>query len=227
VRRFKWFIAAAVVIVAAGVAGGAYYIFGGSSPPPPKLPTASSLASGPTATSPAGTWRVVAAQNTYVGYRVQELFAGETIHKDAVGRTPGVTGTMTCSDQQVQAVEIAANLTALKSDRGPRDTYLHTHALQTDTIPNATFALTTPNALPSAPRLGAELPVPISGKLTVHNVTRDISTTLTARWDGATIDVIGTVPIKFADYGIEKPKTAVVETEDHGTLELSLHFTRA
>jgi polyisoprenoid-binding protein YceI len=226
VRKLRWVIGAVVVIVAAGVAAGAFYIFGGSSPPPPKLPTASSVASSQTAGSPAGTWRVVAAPSTYVGYRVQELFAGETIHKDAVGRTGGVTGTMTCSDQQVQAVQITANLAGLRSDRGPRDTYLHTHALETDTIPNATFTLSAPNPLPTTPKVGTELQVPVTGKLTVHNVTRDITVTLTARWDGPTVDVVGTVPIKFADYGIEKPKTAVVETEDHGSLELSLHFAR-
>jgi polyisoprenoid-binding protein YceI len=212
VRKLRWVIGAVVVIVAAGVAAGAFYIFGGSSPPPPKLPTASSVASSQTAGSPAGTWRVVPAPSTYVGYRVQELFAGETIHKDAVGRTGGV--------------QITANLAGLRSDRGPRDTYLHTHALETDTIPNATFALSAPNPLPTTPKVGTELQVPVTGTLTVHNVTRDITVTLTARWDGPTVDVVGTVPIKFADYGIEKPKTAVVETEDHGSLELSLHFAR-
>jgi polyisoprenoid-binding protein YceI len=227
VRRLKWFIGAIVLIVAAGVAAGAYYIFGGSSPPPPKLPTASSAVSNQTAGSPAGTWKVVPAQTTYVGYRVQELFAGETIHKTAVGRTGGVTGTMTCSDQQVQAVQITANLTGLRSGRGPRDTYLHTHALQTDTIPNSTFVLSAPNPLREPPKVGKEMQVPVIGKLTLHNVTRDITVTLTARWDGPTIDVIGTAPVVFADYGIEKPKTDVVETEDHGTLELSLHLTRA
>lgn len=216
-----------MVVVAAGVAAGAYYIFGSSAPPPPKLPTASSTASNQTAGTPAGTWRIVAGPNTYVGYRVQELFAGETVHKTAVGRTTGVTGTMTCSDQQVQSAQVTANLAGLKSDRGPRDTYLHTHALETDRIPNATFELAGPNPLPVAPKVGAEMQVPVTGKLTLHNVTRDISVTLTARWNGSTVDVIGTVPIVFADYGIEKPKTAVVETEDHGTLELSLHFTRA
>lgn len=215
------------MIVAGGVAAGAYYIFGSSAPPPPKLPTASSVASNQTAGTPAGTWRVVAGANTYVGYRVQELFAGETIHKTAVGRTPGVSGTMTCSDQQVQSAQITANLAGLKSDRGPRDTYLHSHALETDTIPNATFQLSAPTPLLAAPKAGVAMQVAVTGQLTLHNVTRDISTTLTARWDGPTVDVIGSVPIVFADYGIQKPKTAVVETDDHGTLELSLHFARA
>jgi polyisoprenoid-binding protein YceI len=227
VRRLKWIIAAVVLIVAGGVAAGAYYVLGSNAPPPPKLPSRSTVAANQSPGTPAGTWRVVSAPNTYVGYRVQELFAGETIHKTAVGRTSDVTGTMACSEQQVQSVDITANLTGLKSDRGPRDTYLHTHGLETDRIPNATFTLNGPNPLAAPPRLGAEMQVPISGKLTIHNVTRDITVTLTARWDGPTVDVVGTVPIKFADYGIEKPKTAVVETDDHGTLELSLHFARA
>ncbi|MBV8950816.1 MAG: YceI family protein, partial [Actinobacteria bacterium] len=147
-RRLRWLIAAVVVIVAGGVAAGAYYVFGGSAPPPPTLPSRTSAAANQISTTPAGTWRIAPAANTFVGYRVQELFAGETIHKTAVGRTSSVTGTMTCNDQQVQAVAITANLQDLKSDRAPRDTYLHTHALETDNIPNATFTLSAPDALP-------------------------------------------------------------------------------
>ena len=45
--------------------------------------------------------------------------------------------------------------------------------------------------------------------------------------DGTAV-VVGSLPILFADYGIEKPDVAgFVTTEDNGVLELSLLLSRA
>ena len=55
----------------------------------------------------------------FVGYRVQELFGGETLKATAVGRTPAVEGTMTVSGTWVTPVEITADMTQLKSDKAP------------------------------------------------------------------------------------------------------------
>jgi hypothetical protein len=102
-----------------------------------------------------------------------ELFAGETIHKTAVGRTPAVSGTVTLTPTAVESARVTADLGQLKSDRGPRDSYLHTHALETDTIPNATFVLAAPTPFPSRPAAGAPMQIPVTGRLTLHGVTRE------------------------------------------------------
>ena len=136
-RRRRGFIIGGVVVLVvllAGVGAIAWYALGDDAPPPPKLadaPGADPAGAG----SPDGTW-TLGAKPGYVGYRVEELFAGETLRKDAVGRTTDVTGTLVFANGQLQSVDITANADALKSDRAPRDSFLRSNALETDKLPD-------------------------------------------------------------------------------------------
>ena len=71
---------------------------------------------------------------------------------------------------------------------------------------------------------GVKTEVTLDGDLTLHGVTTALSIPVTARWNGATIDVIGTAPIVLADYGIATPQTPVVSVQGTGSLELQLVF---
>ena len=217
-------IGGAVVLVLVLAVGGfaAWYFLADDSPPPPKLEDA---ASAPSGGSPEGNWNVTAGG--FVGYRVEEKFGGETLSKTAVGRTSDVTGTMTIAGDKVESATVNANLKNLKSDRAPRDTYLHGNALETDTFPTAKFELTAPAPLPSTVSAGRVVKVPVSGDLTLHGETKPVTTTLEGRWTGNRIDVVGQIPVQFSTFGIPKPQSAIVETEDHGQLELKLVFRRA
>jgi polyisoprenoid-binding protein YceI len=211
----------AVVVVAALVAGG-FYIFGGSSPAKPKLATGEVSTGGPA--TPDGTWKVVPGSDVYLGYRMTEVFAGDVVHKSAVGRTPNVTGTMTIAGNRVTAATVSGDLRELKSDRTPRDNYIHTHGIESDKYPTTTFTLTAPIALPNGLTKGAPVHVSATGKLSLHGVTKTITVPLDARWTGPTIQIVGTAPVVLADYNIEPPDTGVVKVDDHGSLELSLTF---
>lgn len=68
------------------------------------------------------------------------------------------------------------------------------------------------------------LHVRAAGTLLLHGVTRPIEIELDARWNGPTIDVVGTVPIVLADYRIESPDTVIASVADHGSVELDLTF---
>jgi polyisoprenoid-binding protein YceI len=212
-----------VLVLVLAVAGfAAWYFLADDSPPPPKLEDAASAPSGGT---PDGTWDVTKAG--FVGYRVEEKFGGETLSKTAVGRTSDVTGTMTIADGKVESAKVTADLGNLKSDREPRDTYLHGNALQTDTYPTAEFSLDAPVALPSPVPAGKVVKLPVTGTLTLHGETKPVTSTLEGRWTGNRIDVVGQIPVLFSAYGIAQPKSAIVDTEDHGQLELKLVFLRA
>ena len=51
---------------------------------------------------------------------------------------------------------------------------------------------------------------------------------LQARVSGRVISVTGSIPIAFADYGIERPQSMLVlSIADEGTMEFQLHFTSA
>jgi polyisoprenoid-binding protein YceI len=201
----------------------AWYVLGDDAPPPPTLGDAPA-AGGPSDTSPDGTW-TLGPKPGFVGYRVEELFAGETVRKDAVGRTSKVTGRLVFTGNQLRSVDVTADVQALESDRAPRDTFLRSNALESDRFPTGTFTAQNPG-LPAPPIPGKAFDVPLTGDLTIHGVTRRVTLNLRTRRVGDRIDVVGTAPIQFADYDITAPDSAIVRTEDHGDLEIDLTFRR-
>jgi polyisoprenoid-binding protein YceI len=209
----------AVVLIAAAFVG--WYIFAESVPGKPELGAPSTARGGPA--TPDGTWHVVRGKNAYVGYRIKELFGDALLKRDAVGQTHIVQGTLAIARDGVTAAVVSADLTRLGSDRAARDAYVRDTSLETDRYPTARFTLTTPIALPPVAK-GTQVHVRASGTLLLHGVTRPVTIKLDARWNGPTIDVVGTAPILLADYGIEPPDTVIASVEDHGSVELDLTF---
>jgi polyisoprenoid-binding protein YceI len=227
-KSVKIALGAVVVIILLGGAGFYWFFLRDDAPARASLQTTSQTAD-PSSdrSSPDGTWKVQAGADVFVGYRVQELFGGDTLKKTAVGRTPGVEGTMTVSGTQVTAVEITADMTQLKSDRAPRDGQIKTRGIETDSFPTATFKLTQPITLPGTPEKGKEVDVTAIGELTLHGVTRTIELPLKASWTGDTILVAGGAKVAFSDYAIEPPTNAIVSVDDNGEFELQLTFVPA
>lgn len=176
-----------------------------------------------------GDWVVLTddPEAVFVGYRVLELFGGDTVKKEAAGRTPAVEGTMSVDGSQVTDVEITADLTGLESDSGRRDGVVQGSVLQTSEFPEATFVLTEPVDLGGAPELDTPVTTTATGDLTVHGVTKSVTFELEARWNGTTIDVAGSTPVVFADYDISAPDTPAVSVDTEGTIELQLTFVPA
>lgn len=221
---------AVVGVCVLGGLGFYWFFLRGDAPERARLPSraaATTVAPGTTVGSPDGQWQLTPGEGIFVGYRVQEQFAGETITKTAVGRTIGVSGTMTISGGQVTAATIEADLTRLRSDQARRDDYIRTAGLETDTYGTATFTLTQPITLPTDVPAGQQVQVTAVGDLTLHGVTRQVEIPLQAQWDGTTVDLAGGVGIVMADYGMDPPSNSVVSVAGDGELELQLTFTRA
>lgn len=180
-----------------------------------------------------GTWSVDPSigsfadfSGTFVGYRVREELAGIGA-KTAVGRTPDVTGSMTFAGTTVTAATIEADLTTLESDDGNRDRQLGRQGIQTGLFPTATFTITAPIELGAVPTEGEQIEVTATGQLTLHGQTQEVEVPMKARLDGDVIVVSGSIPIRFADYGIEKPESfKVLSVEDHGIMEFQVFFSR-
>jgi len=235
-------IAAAIVFVVIALGGAAYgiwYLF--LQPSGPAAVADATLAPVPSAAAAKalsggtdGTWQVdtsigsfADSTGSFVGYRVQEELASIGANT-AVGRTPNVTGTLTISGTKVTDAEITADLTALQSNDQRRDGQLDRQGIQTGTYPTATFKLTSPIEVGSVPADGQEINATATGQLTLHGVTKDVQIALKARLSGSVIQVTGSLPIAFSDYGIEKPNSfAVLSIADQGTMELQLFFTKA
>jgi polyisoprenoid-binding protein YceI len=221
----RWIFGGIAVVVVAALGLGAWYVFGDSAPAKPKL-SSDAVSSGGPATAD-GTWKIAPGDGVYLGYRMTEVFAGDVVHKTAVGRTPTVTGAMTIAGNKVTAATVSGDLRELKSDRTARDNYIHTHGIESDSFPTTTFTLTSPITLPAPLTKGAAVHVSGTGTLLLHGVTRAVTVPLDARWTGTTVQVVGTAPVVLADYKITPPDTGVVKVDDHGSLELSLTFQSA
>jgi len=163
---------------------------------------------------------------SWVGYRVDETFADNRANT-AVGRTPVVEGGLTLAGSTVTAVDVTADLTRLESDDARRDGQLVRQSIQTGQFPTATFHLTSPIELDAVPADGDVITATATGELTLHGVARTITMPIQASVNGDVVTVEGSVEIQFADYDIERPVSFILlSVEDHGTIELHLHFRR-
>ncbi len=237
-KSLKVWLVVGVVVVLGGAAALYWFVLRDTAPPEATLrdPAPTTAADGDGGSgdgaavpdTPDGDWVVSVddPEQVFVGYRVLELFGGDTIKKEAAGRTSLVEGTMTVDGSTVTAASFTADLTGLESDSSRRDGVVQGSVLDTATFPEATFELTEPVELGDVTQ-GSEVTASATGELTVHGVTQEVTFELTARWDGATISVAGSTPVVFADYEIEAPNTPAVAVDDEGTVELQLTFVPA
>jgi polyisoprenoid-binding protein YceI len=217
------FLMLAVVVVVAGAAAFWWFFVRSDAAPPPKLED-TNLAAGGTID---GAWRITPGGESYVQYRVKEQFAGAVIETDATGRTNDVTASMTIDGTTASDVTVSANLVSLASDKERRDSYIRDNGLQSHQFPTATFVSTQPITLTQAPQKGAKITTTATGRLTLHGITRSVQLPVQGRWDGTTVQVVGTLPIRFADYGITPPNIGgFVSVGATGTIELQLFFAK-
>lgn len=239
-----------VVLAALAGAGGLAYLFLRGAPPPAVglgspspgssqpaaslgvLPTGATSTIGPDDLD--GTWTIDTSigsfadfSSSFVGYRVAETLANVGANT-AVGRTPVVSGSLVLVGDTITSVDVTADLTGLKSDDDRRDGQLERQAIETSQFPQTTFRLTSPIELGSVPVDGQMITATATGELTLHGVTRTVEVPLQARLTGDVVTVTGSIEILFADYNIQRPTSfLVLSIEDHGTMELQLHFRHA
>jgi polyisoprenoid-binding protein YceI len=226
--------AALAVIALAGVATYAYF-FSGLRTSPARLGLSSPAASSsPTAvTGLAASWKVTTG--SVAGYRVQELFAGETSKHLAVARTPNVTGGLTVSGDSsgylVSGINLTADLTSLQSvdqvagrNVSQRDGIV-SRQLETQQIPYATFTASSASVPGNVTSMPAD--VTLLGKLTIHGVTKDVTATAHAQVLGDKIEIAGTVTINMADYGVSPPRVPFVTVDSTATIEFDVFLTRS
>jgi polyisoprenoid-binding protein YceI len=170
-----------------------------------------------------GTWK--ATSSSTVGYRVKEVLDGQSI--EAVGRTNAVTGTMTIAGTSVTDVDLVVDVTKLESDQARRDAQVQGRILETAKFPTAKLKLKAPIALGKVPAEGEVVDVKAKITLTIKAVTKDVDVDLKARRNGGNVEVNGSIPITWADWGIVNPSLPpFVTTEDKGLLEFIVVFGR-
>ena len=231
-RMVRWLIAGVVVVVVLAVGGPFVFIHFIEGPAPAKLTLPKSQA-GPRSTktvasssgvaSVDGTWRV--GPGSIVGYRVQEVLVGQ--HTTAVGRTAKTWGSLTISGSSVTKGSFSTDMASVVSDQSQRNAQFDSRIMDVSTYPTATFKLTSPIKLGSAPADGSVRRYRATGDLTMHGVTKPVSFTVLVKRAGGTVYVLADIPIVFANWDISNPSIGgFVTTQSSGTLEVLLDLTK-
>jgi len=235
-RWLRWLLAAGAAVVVLAIGGTFVYIHFIEGPAPAPLSLGSDTASpsaaqaspagqaGTTTASLGGTWQVAAGSRA--GYRVKEVLLGQ--NNIAVGRTSHVTGSLVVKGSTVTAASFRVPMATIHSDQSQRDAQFDGRIMDVASYPVGSFTLTRPIALAPVPAAGTIKTYTATGKLTLHGHTREISFGLRAKLTGGKIEISGSVPVRFADYGIGNPSFgSFVTTENHGVLEFLLDFGKS
>jgi polyisoprenoid-binding protein YceI len=205
------------------------------SPAPPApvavSPTVTVATTAPVSTNPPtagvspieGAWKVNAGE---VGYRVKQTVSGQSV--EAVGRTKNVTGSMIMEATTLKSVDMVVATTTFKSE--PADTKRDSGVqavLETAQFPTATISLAGPVDLGQIPADKVEVSKTATFKLTLHGVAKNIAIPIKARRNGATIEIVGSTPIVFGDFGIADPsRRPLLISEDRGVVEFVVSLAR-
>jgi len=235
VRWLRWLLAAVAAVVVLAVGGTFVYIHFIEGPAPAPLSLGSATAS-PSATAArasqaattvaplAGTWPVAAGSQA--GYRVKEVLLGQ--NNTAVGRTSHVTGGLVIKGSTVTSASFRVPMATIHSDQSQRDAQFDGRIMDVASYPVGSFTLTRPISLAPVPAAGKARNYTATGRLTLHGHTREVTFGVQAKRAGNKIEISGSIPVKFADYGIGNPSFgSFVTTENHGVLEFLLNFGRS
>lgn len=161
------------------------------------------------------------ASGSFAGFRVEEeLVTGDTT---AVGRSGGVTGSVTIEGDQLSGAEITVDMTSILSNDGRRENAIRS-AIGASDFPTSTFTFDGGLDLSGLEVGGATQTFSIEGNLTVAGVTNPVTFSIDAnvRDDGFGV-IVGSTEIVWQDFGITPPSASiVVSVADEGIVEFQL-----
>jgi polyisoprenoid-binding protein YceI len=166
-----------------------------------------------------GTWTV--AGGSSAGYRVDEVLNGADV--TVAGTTDQVSGTVVVKDGDLTPAEVAVDVASISTDSDRRDAYFRDSVMDVGQHPTATVTVTGPVDLPALS--GTPVTVPVTGDLPVAGATQPVRFELSVVRTPAGVDASGSIPLTFADFGIEAPDLGFVSVDDQGSVEFLLRLT--
>jgi len=186
----------------------------------------------PANTSPATggdnvTFKIIAGKSQ-ASYTVNETFLNENNRLNtAVGITSQITGEIYANKANPPTSTlgtITVDLSQLTSDSSRRDGYIRQNFLESSKYPLATFVPDKIDSLPATYLDGQNYSFKVSGKLTVHNVTKPVTFDVSASLKGDTLSGMATTTLLMSDFGVGPISLlGMLKTEDK--VEVKLTFT--
>jgi len=204
-------------------------------PAPTEVPAPTTAAATPAATgadtnaAPAGSGVIVfriIPEESQVTYEVGETFLNQNNrYAIAVGRTQQISGEVRfdpANPRNSRVGPLTIDISAFTSDSPRRDNAIRDRWLESARYPLATFAPTAIEGLPETYTAGEEITLTITGDLTVREVTRPTTFTVTGAIDGETMRGVAETQIKMTDFGFQPPDIAgVLRAEDDVKISFS------
>ena len=173
--------------------------------------TATTAATAPASAS--GTRYVLVPANSSASYSVREQLAQLKLPTDAVGKTNSVSGQLVVnSDGSIDTKnsQFVVDVSTLKTDSTMRDGYVANNILQSNQYPNAIFVPTQLSGLPSPLPQSGNLSFTVTGNLTIRNVTKPVTWTVTGSIANGEATGTATTSFTFEDFGLNQPQVPVV-----------------
>lgn len=195
----------------------------------PSAATEASITEQPTAQQPAGAgvvvYKIIPGEST-LEYEVGETFLDQNRFAVAVGVTPQVEGVINvdqAAPQKSTIGTITADISQFKSDSSRRDNAIRQRFLESSIYPTVTFVPTLIEGMPEAYQEGQEIPIKISGDLTIRDVTRPVTFDAVVKTTSNQLTGQATTTILMSDYGFGPISIAgILNTEDQAKVTLNL-----
>lgn len=168
-----------------------------------------------------GTWEVAkgrANNHTSVGFTFNEVLPAEKTTTS--GSTTEVTGQADISDSTLKTAAVTVDMDELTTDKKVRDQNMKSKLFEVDEFPVATFTLTEPADLSAVPDDGSAATVSLTGDLTIHGETKQVTNDFQVVRDADTVVLGGDIPLNRLDYGVETPEMIAAKISEVGAVNV-------
>jgi polyisoprenoid-binding protein YceI len=159
-------------------------------------------------------------------YEVGETFLDGNRFNTALGVTPQVQGEISvdpAAPQNSNIRTITADISQFASDSGRRDNALRERFLESSAFPMVTFVPTSIEGLPATYQEGQEIPLKISGDLTIRDVTRPVTFDAVVKVANNELTGQATTTFLMSDFGIGPISVAgILNTEDQVKITMNI-----
>lgn len=164
---------------------------------------------------------------SHLTYEVNEVFINQNnLLNVAIGTSDQVTGEVRVDKNEPQnsSLEIIqADISQLRSDSSRRDNAIRERFLQSLQYPMVTFQATQIDGLPASYQDGQEIPLQISGDLTIREVTQPAVFDTLVKIDGDTLTATGITTFLMSDFGFGPISIAgILKTEDEVKIKVEI-----
>ena len=168
-----------------------------------------------------GEWNVVKGSPynfTSAGFTIDEILPADK--RTTSGSTKDVTGQATIKGSTVEDATITVDMATLTTDKKVRDQNMKSKLFEVDEFPVATFTLTEPADLSAVPDDGSAATVPLTGDLTIHGETKQVTNDFQVVRDADTVVLGGDIPVNRLDYGVETPEMIAAKISEVGAVNV-------